>query len=90
MKTIYKYPIQIEDYLNIEMPKDAQILSIQTQNGELQMWALVDNKSPLVERKFKLVGTGHPIGEDLSTLSYLGTFQLLNYRIVFHLFEIIK
>ncbi|GAI73874.1 unnamed protein product [marine sediment metagenome] len=33
MLTIFKYPIPAEDHFTLELPKDAKILTIQTQRG---------------------------------------------------------
>ena len=42
-------------------------------------------------RHFRLSGTGHPLGEDyLRIINYIGTFQMENGALVFHLFEIKK
>ncbi|GAJ02446.1 unnamed protein product, partial [marine sediment metagenome] len=40
-------------------------------------------------RYFRLSGTGHPLGEDyLRIIDYIGTFQMENGALMFHLFEI--
>lgn len=67
------------------MPKGAQVLAIQTQNGDPQMWALVDIEAPLVERKFAVYGTGRRIGSNAG--QYVGTFQIEGGALVFHVFE---
>lgn len=91
MITIYKYPIPIEDYFTLELPKDAKILTIQTQRGTPQLWAMIDSEVEKETRYFRLSGTGHPMGEDyLRIINYVGTFQIENGALVFHLFEIKK
>ena len=89
MLAIFKYPITIEDHFTLELPKNARILTIQTQRGIPQLWAMVDSETEKETRSFRLSGTGHPLGEDyLRIINYIGTFQIENGALVFHLFEI--
>jgi len=93
MLTVYKYPFVVDDYVNINMPKFSRVLSVQVQgvggiNDSPCIWAIVDTDSPLEVKRFRLVGTGHPIKEKEENLEFIGTFQLLGGRLVFHLFEI--
>jgi hypothetical protein len=68
------------------MPAGARLLDVQTQLAEPCLWALVDDSAPKVSRRFAVRGTGHDaVGLDSST--YVGTFQLVSGRIVFHLFD---
>ena len=88
MKKIWKFQIQLVDFFSIEnMPEGAEILTVQCQHGVPHIWALCDpNQAPKI-RYFRLVRTGHEIAES-SMPQYLGSFQLANGRLVFHLFEI--
>jgi len=87
MKTVYKYPIQIKDEQWIAIP-GGEILTVGVQRGEPFIWAKVKPSIQSDNRKFRLVGTGHPIDEK-ETLVYIGTFQLSEYGdLVFHLFEV--
>ena len=86
MKRVYKYDIDVLDNFVLELPEDAQILTVQMQYGSPVIWALIDDDKPLKERKFRLAGTGHPIEENVK---YIGTFQLMDGALVFHLFEVI-
>ncbi|MBA7554495.1 hypothetical protein ES705_47116 [subsurface metagenome] len=89
MLTIYKWAIPIEDHFTLELPKDAKILTVQTQRGIPQLWARVDSETQKEKRCFRLAGTGHPLGEDyLRIIDYIGTFQMENGLLMFHLFEI--
>lgn len=85
MKTIWKYQAPIRGNLDVHMPLGADILCVQTQYGEPNIWALVDPGAVSVKRKFVWHGTGHSI--DGSSLKYIGTVQLNNGNLVFHLFE---
>ena len=86
MQTIWKYPVPVADSFTILMPKGARFLTVQTQKTEPQMWALVDRDQPLEERRFHLLGTGHSDG-DRALGQYVGTFQVADGTLIFHLFE---
>ena len=88
MLTIYKYIIPIEDHFTLELPKDAKILTVQTQRGTPQLWAMVDSETEKEKRYFRLAGTGHPLSLVNAHFIYIGTFQMGNGVLVFHLFEI--
>lgn len=81
MKQIWKF--QVSGI--IEMPADAKILTVQNQNGDPCIWALVDPNQKMDARMFTIVGTGKPF-DDTNTV-YIGTFQ--DGPFVWHLFEII-
>lgn len=88
MLTIWKYPVLVNDQIQLAMPSGARILDVQCQGVHPQLWALVNPDSPKEDRNFRLSGTGHPIPESPEALSYIGTFQFGDGRLVFHLFEI--
>ncbi len=88
-KSIWKYVIN-PSILTIEMPKDAEILTVQQQNGEACIWALVNPDAEKEERVFEIFGTGHNILlGDYNEIRrrYINTFQLNGGALVFHLFE---
>lgn len=90
---IYKYAIPAEDSFKILMPKDAKILSVQTQDGMPHFWAEVNPEAEQEERNFEMFGTGHEISYDMGVeRKYIGTFQVTGKRVggaflVFHLYE---
>lgn len=87
MKTIYKYPIGITDQQIIPMPAGANILTVQVQNGNPFIWAMVDTEAPTERVSIRVYGTGHSIGER-SNLEYIGTFQsMYGGNLVFHVFK---
>jgi hypothetical protein len=66
------------------MPEGAEILTVQMQNGEPCLWALVDAHLPTTNRKILIRGTGH----DASGVGrYISTFQMKGGALVFHAFE---
>lgn len=90
IQKIYKYELKPNGSQNIVIPKGSEILTIQSQYGKACMWCLC----PIVEdgdydcRNIEIYATGEPIASDMGvTRDYLGTFQLENGRLVFHVFE---
>jgi hypothetical protein len=85
MKTIYKYPILVQDRFTVMMPRCSLVLSAQVQKNTPCMWALIDTDQPPEERHFALFGTGHEV--DPKAVKFIDTFQLHEGSLVFHLFE---
>lgn len=87
-KQVWKFELEIKDYQIIRLPKESEILTAQSQNGIPCIWALVKPNNSNEERFFELFGTGHNIHCDMGIdRKYIGTFQLLNGNLVYHLFE---
>ncbi len=78
----------VEDIIKIEMPKDAEILTVQSQNTYPMIWAKVNPNNELEIRNFRIYGTGHKINEE-EKLKYIGTFQMAGGNFIGHLFEIL-
>jgi hypothetical protein len=85
-KTIWKYTLLVEDEQTLEMPEGARLLTVQIQHGRQQLWALVDDAEKLVSRAIATRGTGHP-ADGLDECDYLGTYQLSDGALVFHVFD---
>lgn len=86
MRTIYKYPIKIEDEQVIQVPVGATILSVQVQKEQPCVWIAVDTAQSVHARRLYLVGTGQPC-QHVNGCKYVGTFQIQNGNLVFHLFD---
>lgn len=83
-RRVYKYPIPLRDDFQLLLPRGAAILDVQMQRGAPQLWALVDTSQPLVERVFRLAGTGHPLtSDDTSQLEHCGSFQMQQGALIF-------
>lgn len=85
MKTIWKFPFKISDVVRFMAPEHSEVLSIQMQNGVSCIWMLVCPGNRLIEKKFRIVGTGHPIDGFLG--KFVGTIQEANGLLVWHIFE---
>jgi len=84
MRRIYKYPIT-PALSELRLPEGAKFLSLQEQQGEPQMWWLVEPDNKKVVRKIRVFGTGHEL--PAKPLEFLGTFQTYGGSLVFHVFE---
>lgn len=73
MKIIYKYILEFDKKQQIELPLDAEILSVQMQNEKICLWAKVSSTLPKAKRTIYIYGTGTEIEKD--NLSYVGTVQ---------------
>lgn len=90
MLTIGKYEIpspKTAPYFSIDLPQDAKILTVQSQNNKPQIWALVDSENPKETRNFSVVATGGRINKEKEKLNYIGTFQMDEGNFVGHVFE---
>ena len=84
MRTIWKFGLEVTGRQSVTMPADAEILSVQVQAGVPCLWALVSPDAPGVPRTVDTYGTGHPV--DGNPGRYIGTYQLSNGGLVFHVF----
>jgi hypothetical protein len=83
---IYKYPFEVQNDVVIKMPKGANPLTVQEQNGLPYIWAIVDPKNDEIFYNFRIVGTGQEICFDLLDYKYFGTFQLVHGKFIGHMF----
>ena len=85
MRTVWKWTFIIRDHVAVEMPKGAKILSVQMQGNTPCFWAEVDPKEEKEVRHFEIYGTGHMLCD--TPKKYIGTFQVSNGTLVFHVYE---
>jgi DNA-directed RNA polymerase subunit RPC12/RpoP len=88
-RKIFKYPLTIDDEIEISMPEGSEILAVHTQANYLMqtpcIWAIVDTDAPLTTRRLCIRGTGHAFKGNEG--KYIGTCQIDSEFLVFHLFE---
>jgi hypothetical protein len=86
MKTIYKYTLKVESEQVLKLPKDADILCVQEQHGEICLWAIVEKDTKEFENKiFYIYGTGHDVPWP-ALQTYIGTVQQRQGTLVWHIF----
>ena len=83
MSVIYKYPLHLPETV-IEISYNFVPLCVQVQNGKPHVWFLhPDLDAPKEKIKFQVIGTGQ---EFTPLSSYLGTFQIYEGALIFHVF----
>lgn len=85
---VWKFDIrQLNDAVAMMVPKGATILTAQNQRGVLCVWALCDPEAPMVPHHIRIVGTGHRI-DPANARKFIGTVQMLDGDLVWHLFDL--
>lgn len=87
---IYKFEMPFAVEFSLQMPKGAEILTIQQDQKTMTpcIWALVYPENELEERFFELFGTGHSIHNDMGIeRKYVGTYQYQRGEFIGHIFE---
>lgn len=83
MKTIYKYPINLDAPV-VSLPKDSLILLFAEQDNKLFLWAEVDPEKDRVMCVFKVYGTGHKLKDNPG--EYVGSVVCRSQSFVWHLY----
>lgn len=74
LKKIFKYKLEDCRAQTVEMLNGAHILSVQKQDNETCIWALVDPDRAFIGRRVYRIGTGQPIPwESDEAYQYIGT-----------------
>jgi hypothetical protein len=92
MITIWKFDLDVNDSVDVEMPQGAMLLAAGTQNPRdpsvIQVWAMIDDTEPTVAHRFLIAGTGHDLsGPEWPNARYLGTVLASNGALVWHVFD---
>lgn len=84
-KTIHKYLLTLDRAQTLSLPFDAEVLSVQLQNGRPALWATVNPDNKLVPCCIHCLPTG---GEGpASEWKHIGTVQLQHDGTVWHFFS---
>lgn len=86
-RTIWKLPLPVADEITLQMPQGAEILCLQMQHDKPTIWVRCDDDPAFanrVQRVLQWRGTGHNAD---GTGAYVGTVQLDDGALVFHLFD---
>jgi hypothetical protein len=85
MQRVYKYAVESGRFKHL-MTDRVDMLDVQLQHGDPQLWALVDVSATPQWRHFVTVGTGWEIPERI--VGHVGSFQVEGGALVFHVFEL--
>lgn len=87
---IFKYPLFVDPgheaggWGTIRMSKGARVLTVHAQGPQVMLWAIIDKRMPMVERRFVIVATGAQ-PPDLEYV-YVGSAFVDDARWVWHVF----
>lgn len=85
--TIWKFPLQVTDVQDVMIPWCDRFLSVQEQNGQLVLWAMVNPTFSVLSTRVRIVGTGHDASDVITSgLTYVGTVQMKDDALVWHVF----
>jgi len=88
--SVFKYVFPYgENSFELVMPLGARVLTIQPQHGRGVLWALCHPHARKEKRRFVIYGTGTPLAAPDREV-YIGTFQVCNGELVWHVFEILE
>lgn len=73
MKTIWKFPLTIDDEQVVEMPRSSVPLSVALQDGTVCLWAEVITEFPLRKAHISIRGTGHAVPDEYER--FMGSVQ---------------
>jgi len=87
MKKVFKYRVSYQNVVCLQLPKGAQVIYFDAQNGMPYIWALIDTEmlTDLEDRCFLLSFTGLAIEVD-KPISHVGSCQFQGDA--WHLFEV--
>ncbi len=85
MQTIHKQSLTIETIQAILIPVGAKFLSVALQKENLCIWYECNPAMEKITRIIHMYGTGHEVSN--KQLRFIGTVQLYNGDLVFHIFE---
>lgn len=72
MKKIFKYPMPVQEKIQLDLPIGAQILRVADMDGLFFLWAIIDPDEKIMQTRFiEFYKTGQPIPNP-DGLVYLG------------------
>lgn len=76
---IFKYELGVLEKQILELPKDAKIIRVDSVNGKLFLWAMVDESliEQITKRKIEMYKTGQLMDNKGESLTYLGFCGLI-------------
>lgn len=90
MKSIWKFELPFKEMAEVQMPEDAEILTVQVDEKTNRpcIWAMVYTENETESRYIELIGTGGEAPADMGIdRKYIGTFQISEGEFVGHVFE---
>jgi hypothetical protein len=86
MRTVHKYPFQVDSTVVLNLPRGAEVLHVACRDDGMPcLWALVDDENKKEPRTFLVIATGKPVPGPRNALRHVATF--FEVPDVWHLFE---
>lgn len=82
MRKIFKYEVWSTI---VNLPVNAQVITIEVQNNTLCVWAIVDPNEKRMSPELIIIGTGHAIPPQAG--KFIKTIFQLDGRLVWHVFK---
>jgi len=83
---IYKYLLEVTDEQVLELPKNAGILSVAEQNGNIVLYAMVNPEMHTEKIRIAIIGTGHEIPRPQDLDRFVGTVKQRGGLLMWHVF----
>jgi hypothetical protein len=84
-KTIWKYPLELQDEQMIEVPVNSEYLHVALQDGVITLWVLVNPTYPKVGKIISIFGTGRTVSVCYKKSQHIGT--IFQGVFVWHIFD---
>lgn len=89
MKIVGKYLVPFKEQFSLELPKGAEIVRIDTVEGHVYLWAVIDTEAPLESVEFVAQKTGGEIPAGLS-LVYIGCAAIhIQMELMLYFFRVV-
>ena len=86
MKSIYRYEVPVDDGVCVIALSDPPAHVGCRHFATVEFWALHDPDAKVRNYRFRVVGTGHPLPDDM--VKYWGTAVAPGGNLVWHLIEV--
>jgi hypothetical protein len=90
MRTIWKYILRVDDRFTLKLHHGDCLLTVQTQHNKPYIWVETNPEAPEIEQEFLTFGTGYEIPKTDLQPEYIGTYQLEQGLLVYHVYAILN
>ena len=88
MRKVQSYKLKNVPVEALMLPRGASIVTAMDVNGEPTLFAMVDGDEPEVTKRIiHRIQTGYPQADTVERFSYIGSFSIANYGVVYHFYE---
>lgn len=86
---IWKYQMPVAEQFTMKLPKGAEIIRMDGENGYLWLWAVVDTQAELEDRHFEAFKAGGTMPDDLSNHEFVGMAHIyIQQELMLYIFEV--